>query len=143
MALISYIIFALLSVVSVLHIGWALGMAWPAKTRAELPTIVVGAPTGSPMPPALLTLVVAFAIFGLGVAGLWGAGVVSFAGANAFRLWVLLAISAIFALRGVATYLPIGPLQANVQPFKTLDRHYFAPLCLLLAAGYLVLALGL
>jgi len=139
MELISYTIFTVLSVVFVVHIGWAFGMAWPAKSRADLPAIVAGVPKGSPMPPAVLTLVVAVGIFGLGIAALWGAGVFSLGALNSYRGWVLLAIAAIFVLRGVATYLPFGPLQASVQPFRTLDLRYFAPLCLLLASGYLLI----
>jgi len=139
MELISYSIFAVLSAISVMHIGWALGMAWPAKSCADLPAMVVGIPKGSPMPPAAATLVVAAGIFGLGMAALWGAGVFSLGALNSYCGWVLLAIAAIFALRGVATYLPFGPLQASVEPFRTLDRRYFAPLCLLLASGYLLI----
>lgn len=96
--------------------------------------MVVGVPEGRPMPPPWLTLAVAAAILALGVAALWGAG-----GVSGFRAYPMLAIAAVFALRGVATYLPFGPLQASVQPFRRLDRRYFAPLCLLLAAGYLML----
>ena len=143
MALISYAIFAILSVVSLLHFGWAFGMAWPAKTRAELPAWVAGAPIGSPMPPAALTFGVAIAIFGLGVAALWGAAVFSLSGLDVYRAGVLLAITAVFALRGIATYLPFGPLHAAVEPFRRLDLRYFAPLCLWLAAGYFTLYMGL
>ncbi len=139
--MISYGIFAVLASVSALHIGWAFGMAWPAKTRAELSIMVVGTPESSPMPPVWLTLAVAAAILALGVAALWGAGLV--AGLAAYRPWAMLAIAAVFALRGVVTYLPFGPLQASVQPFRRLDRRYFAPLCLLLAVGYLALYLAL
>ncbi len=140
MTLIPYCIFVVLAAVSALHVGWAFGMAWPAKTRAGLPAMVVGTPEGSSMPPAWLTLAVAAAILALGVAALWGAGMV--AGLTAYRPWVMLAMAAVFALRGMATYLPFGPLQASAQPFRRLDRHYFAPLCLLLAAGYLALYLA-
>lgn len=139
--LVAYGIFAVLAAVSTLHIGWAFGMAWPAKTRAGLSAMVVGTPEGSPMPPVWLTLAVAAGILALGVAALWGAGVVT--GLAAYRPWAMGAIAAVFALRGAATYLPIGPLQASVQPFRRLDRRYFAPLCLLLAAGYLALYIAL
>ncbi len=139
MELISYVIFTVLAVVSIVHIGWAFGMAWPAKSRAELPAMVAGVPNSNPMPPAALTLIVAAGIFGFGIAAIWGVGMISLGALDPYRGWVLLTITAIFALRGVATYLPFGPLQASVQPFRTLDLRYFAPLCLLLAAGYLLI----
>ena len=143
MIIISIILFTILTIVSLLHVGWAFGMAWPAKTRAALPAVVVGTPVGSFMPSTPLTLFVAAAIFGLGVAALWGAGVLSFGVLNAHRSWVLFLIMSVFFLRGVLTYMPFGPLQAAVQPFRTLDFRYFAPLCLLLAAGYLTIFLSL
>ena len=143
MPLIAITLFTTLMVVAIVHIGWAFGMSWPAKTRAELPAMVVGIPAGSPMPPAALTSAVGLAIFGLGAAALWGAGLISLWRADTYRTWVLAAIAAIFALRGIMTYLPFGPLQASVEPFRSLDRRYFAPLCLLLAAGYFAIFLSL
>jgi hypothetical protein len=105
--------------------------------------MVAGVPNSNPMPPAALTLIVAAGIFGFGMAAIWGVGMISLGTLNSYRGWVLLAITAIFALRGVATYLPFGPLPASVQPFRTLDLRYFAPLCLLLAAGYLLIYINL
>lgn len=142
MVLISWIIFLILSVVSGVHIGWALGMAWPAQSRAKLVSMVAGVAEGNPMPPAWLTFAVALAIFGLGSAAIWGAGVFSAGVMDAFKGWVLLAIAAVFFLRGALTYMPFGPLRSAVQPFRALDLRYFAPFCLLLAAGYLVIFLG-
>jgi len=143
MVLISWIIFLILSVVSGVHIGWAFGMAWPAHSRAKLGSVVAGVAEGKPMPPAWLTFIVALAIFGLGAAALWGAGVISVSTLGAYKGWVLISITIVFFARGVLTYLPFGPLQAAVQPFRTLDLRYFAPLCLLLAAGYVTIYLGL
>ena len=143
MELISYAIFGILLAVSLVHIGWAFGMVWPAKTRADLVATVAGAPKGSPMPPAWLTLAVAVGIFVLGLMALWGAGVVSFGVPDGYKGLVLLGVAAVFGLRAALTYMPFGPLQAAVEPFRTLDLHYFAPLCLLLAAGYLAIYLSL
>ncbi len=142
MALISYIIFAVLLLVSLVHLGWAFGIAWPAKTREMLVPTVVGLPKGTPMPSALLTVTVAFAILALGVVALWGAGGVALPIFAELKGWALLGGAAIFGVRGVATYLPFGALRASAEPFRTLDRRYFAPLCLLLSAGYIVIFLS-
>lgn len=143
MALISWGIFCILSAVVVVHLGWGFGMVWPAKSHAELGPMVVGTQAGVPMPSTALTLVVAAAIFGVALVAPWGAGAFSLGVLDGFKNWVLLAAIAVFGLRGVASYLPFGPLQASAAPFRTLDRRYFAPLCLLLAAGYLAIFLSL
>jgi len=104
---------------------------------------VVGSPKGVPMPSAGLTVFVAISIFGLGLAALWGANMFSLGRIDGLKTWILPAIIAVFALRGVASYLPFGPFQSSAEPFRTLDRHYFAPLCGLLAVGYLAIFMSL
>lgn len=143
MELISFAVFAVLQLVSLMHLGWAFGMAWPAKQRAALPAMVVGLPEGTPMPSPILTVVVAVAISCSGWVALWGAGVIGLPAIEGMQGWALLGTAAVFGLRGVATYLPFGPLRASVEPFRTLDLHYFAPLCLLLGTGFLVIFLSL
>jgi len=143
MELISFSIFTVLQLVALVHLGWAFGMAWPAKQRALLPMMVVGVPEGTPMPSAAPTVVVAIAISGLGVVALWGVGVVNMLAFEGVKGWALIGVAAIFGIRGVMTYLPFGPLKATVEPFRTLDLRYFAPLCLMLAAGYLAIFLSL
>ena len=143
MELISWIIFLVLGLIALVHFGWAFGMAWPAKQRELLVETVVGLPRGAPMPSAALTVIVAIAIMVLGVIALWGAGVISVPVNTNGKSWVLLGAAAIFGLRGTASYLPFGPLQASVDPFRTLDLRYFAPLCLLLASGYIAIFLSL
>ncbi|MBL1436604.1 MAG: DUF3995 domain-containing protein [Rhodobacteraceae bacterium] len=143
MELISFAIFVVLQLVSLVHFGWAFGMAWPAKHRAALPMMVVGLPEGSPMPSVAVTVLVAIAISGLGLVALWGAGMVNIFAFEGLKGWVLICVAAIFGIRGVMTYLPFGPLKAAVQPFRSLDLRYFGPLCLMLATGYFVIFLSL
>jgi len=141
--LIAYAIFAILLVVSLVHLAWAFGMAWPAKQRDMLVPTVVGLPKEKPMPPAVLTVVVAFAITCLGVVALWGAGVISVSGFAGVKGWALLGVAAIFSVRGIVTYFPISPFKSAAEPFRSLNRRYFSPLCLLLSAGYTAIFLGL
>ncbi len=143
MGLISFAIFIVLLLVSLLHLSWAFGLAWPAKTRVDLGAMVVGTPKGVPMPSSGLTVLVAIFIFGLGLAALWGANMFSLGRIDGLKIWVLPAIITVFSVRGATSYLPFGPLQSSAEPFRSLDRHYFAPLCLLLAAGYLTIFLSL
>lgn len=143
MTLVAIAMFLVLQAVALVHVGWALGMRWPAKSRAALSATVIGVPEGTPMPPAWLTLGVAVGISLLGCVALWGGGVVSISVISGYRSWGLIGVAMIFGVRGIFTYLPFGALQASVEPFRSLDRRYFAPLCLALALGYLVIFTGL
>ncbi len=135
-------VFLTLQAVALLHLGWAFGMSWPAASRDALGAMVVGVPEGTPMPSRGLTILVAMGISAAGWLAPWGAGWFSLGGLDGLRLWALLGAVAIFALRGGLTYMPFGPLQASVEPFRSLDMRFFAPLCLVLALGYLAILLG-
>ncbi len=132
-------VFLTLQAVAFIHLGWAFGMSWPAASRDALGAMVVGVPEGTPMPSRGLTILVAMGISAAGWLALWGAGWFSLGGLDGLRPWALAAAGVIFTLRGVMTYLPFGPLQASVEPFRSLDRLYFAPLIWLLAAGFWLL----
>ncbi len=137
MNVVALFMFLLLQGVALVHVGWGLGMRWPAKSRGELVAMVVGLPAGTPMPPLWLTLLVALGISGIGIAALWGAGWFSLGWLEGWKRWILAAIVLVFALRGGATYVPFGALHAAVEPFRSLDRLYFAPMILLIAVGFL------
>ena len=143
MAMIAVMVFLVLEVVALVHICWALGMSWPAEKREQLGAMVVGTPIGVAMPPAWLTLLVAIGISLLGGVSLWGVRWFSLGMLDIMRRPVLLAATFVFCVRGVATYAPFGILQASAEPFRTLDKRYFAPLCLLLAIGYVAIYVSL
>ena len=50
-------------------------------------------------------------------------------------------LTLVFGLRGAATYLA-GSRWPHNEPFASIDRRYFAPLCLALALGFAVIALA-
>lgn len=52
----------------------------------------------------------------------------------------IVVLALVFGLRGVASYLP-GPLSSAVERFATLDRRFYAPLCLIICVGYSVIYL--
>ncbi len=91
------------------------------------------------MPGLLLTLVVAGGIAAAGVVALWGGGALALQLPVWMRTASLAVLAAIFLLRGIASYLPFGPLSDTVEPFRTLDMRYYAPLILVIGLGYLAL----
>ncbi|WNJ88897.1 DUF3995 domain-containing protein [Bosea sp. 685] len=128
-----------LAAIAGLHVYWGLGGRWPASTQQGLVSTVVGDARLKRMPPPLLCIAVAAAI---AVTALWPlllAG--SFAGVAPRRLILGagVAIMAVFLLRGVAGYVPAWQRKHVLEPFATLDRCCYAPLCLAIAAGYAVL----
>jgi hypothetical protein len=128
-----------LAAIAGLHLYWGLGGLWPASTQQGLVSTVVGDARLKRMPSPFLSITVAAAI---AVTALWPlllAG--AFAGA-APRLLILgagVAIMAVFLLRGVAGYVPAWRRKHALEPFATLDRCCYAPLCLVIAAGYAAL----
>jgi len=44
----------------------------------------------------------------------------------------------VFGLRGLAPYLTPAFNYARATPFYALNRKYYAPLCLLIAAGFII-----
>ena len=138
MSFIALAIFLLLSAIAGIHVAWGTGVRWPRKTEAELVTTVIGH-WSDRMPTPNQCYLAALAIFIPGAIALMLAGLVqtalppllvAFAGAGA---------AAGFAGRGIAGYVPAWRALHPREPFASLDRHYYSPLCLLLAAGFVVL----
>jgi len=136
-------LFVILTLVSALHFYWALGGLWPGRDRQSLAETVIGDGARRDMPPAWLTLAVAVLIFAAGLLP-----VLSLAGLP-FGLpdWIaqagLWALAIVFVGRGAVTYILPAQAAAMTEPFVTLNRRYFSPLCLLLGAGYAILAASL
>lgn len=139
MALVSILIFVVLGAVAFIHVLWGFGMTWPAQDGQTLSDMVVGTKDAAFMPGLLLTLIVAAGIAMAGVFALWGGGVISLWLPTWMRTASLAVLAAIFLVRGAVTYLPFGPLADTVEPFRTLDYRYFAPLILAIGLGYLML----
>ncbi|WP_457586480.1 DUF3995 domain-containing protein [Ensifer canadensis] len=137
----AWAIFFVLSVISALHAYWAWGGLWPGRDEASLAKTVIGAPGLETMPPAGLTAMVALLIF---IAGLLPLIFVSGVPWNlpAKLVWMaMVALATIFFARGILPFTPIFRSRHPQEPFATLDRRFYGPLCLLIGAAYvLVLA---
>lgn len=130
MTWLAVLISALLFVPAALHLLWAIGAWVPSRDEAALARATVGAPGITKMPGPIPCALVFVAL--------------SFAAAlphlTTFPLRTLLlpAISAVFLLRGIATYLPAWRKLVPEEPFATLDQRYYGPFCLLLGASFLL-----
>jgi hypothetical protein len=117
-----------------LHLYWGLGGRWPGHDDASLIRIVAGA-QGGRMYGFLACAAVAFA---LGSAAAIVAARHSAIMSSGFA-WIIIAgygvLILVFALRGLAPYVTPVFEYARGTPFFELNRLYYAPLCLLIAAG--------
>ncbi len=142
MTVIGSLIFLVLLTTAIIHVAWAFGVVWPAKDEQGLIRTVIGHPDVKRMPSRNLTLLVAGGIASAGLCGLWGADMLMLPLPGWVKTVVLFGLMGIFTVRGLLSYISCGPLKNRMEPFATLDRRYFAPLCLLLGAGFLILFWG-
>lgn len=135
--IVATVLAALLSAVAIVHLYWALGGIWPAKSERDLVNAVFGVPGAAKMPGAKGTLVVVLA---LAVAAAWPLFISGTLVVPVPRL-VLTMVGAVFAavfwIRGIAAYLPKFRSRFSSEPFATLDRVVYAPFSLAICAGYL------
>ncbi len=140
--MVAWAIFTVLQMIAAIHILWAFGVYWPARSGKELSAMVAGVQNPDTMPPTALTVVVAGCFSAMGIAALWEAGMIDLPWIAVLQGKIAVLLTVIFIGRGVLTYLPIGPLTKACEPFRTYDRRAFAPLSLCLGLGFLWLALN-
>ena len=141
-ALIAVLVFVTLLAISLLHLAWALGSPFPCEDRNALVRTVVGRSGGGGMPPDLSTALVAAAIF---LAALWPL---------MMRGWILTSVPVplqrfgaiililVFLGRGVTGLTPWFRRLLPEEPFMTLNRKYYSPLCIALGLCYLAILIG-
>ncbi|HLP66788.1 MAG TPA: DUF3995 domain-containing protein, partial [Rhizobium sp.] len=132
----------LLLAIAALHLAWAAGSTFPAASERELVRMVVGFKGQEQMPPrpasALVAAALAFSAYvALALVSLCGW---PFAGSWLRSMGTVLAF--VFLARGAAAYLPAWRVRVPQQPFARLDRRYYGPLCLVIGAGFTLLATG-
>jgi len=124
---------AVLLLLAGLHLYWGLGGRWPGHDDNSLRLMVVGTKHGRMYgfwPSAMVA------------AALTSAALVVFArhsGLTGPLSWIVIAgyvvLLLVFGLRGLAPYLTPAFEYARGTPFFALNQSYYAPLCLLIAAG--------
>ena len=137
--LLAVVLWIVLAAIAVLHAAWGLGSHWPCESEAVLVRTAGGTPGATRMyPPSSCFLVARPAGRRLGVASVrrrllpeaWPRWLTVLAGAG---------IALVFLARGVAGYTPAWRRLQSAEPFATLDRRYYAPLCLALGTGFLII----
>ena len=135
--LIAALIFVVLLAVAIAHFLWSIGSRWPICDPELLVRTVIGKP-GVTRVPRLAAFVISLLVLAAGVLAL------SLADDAAGGWWLTLigvVLAAAFLGRGAIGYTERWRATFSVEPFATLDRKTYSPICLALGAGYLLLVI--
>jgi Protein of unknown function (DUF3995) len=141
--LISMFVFVTLTAISLVHLAWAFGSAFPCKDRETLVRTVVGSSGGGgAMPPGFASAFVAAATF---MAALWPlimqGRILTFVPVPLVGLGAIVLIL-VFLGRGIIGLTPWFRRLLPEEPFVSLNRKYYSPLCIALGLCYLTLLIG-
>lgn len=122
--------------ISLAHLIWALGGTYPARSPDLLAKTVMGMP-GRTKVPRLPSAAIAIAIFAAGLVAL------SLADPDAGTSLITLggALALVFLGRGAIGYTKAWRERTPIEPFRTMDRKFYSPLCLALGVGFVFLVL--
>ncbi len=139
MSVLAAIVFLSLTTIAAAHVAWGFGMNWPASSRDGLFRLVVGATRSNQMPSLPQCLVAAAAIFCAGLSALLAADLVKLPIPATLVTLLGVAVALVFAGRGVAPYTTTWRRRFGKEPFATMDRSWYGPFCLLVAAVFVAL----
>ncbi len=142
MIIVSILIFITLSIVALIHAYWAFGGHWPGHDEQSLVRSVVGTKGLTTMPPFWLTMIVVPLIFIAGLFPLFWIGILPWFLPSILLSLGMFVVTSVFLLRGLFSYTPMARNMGFEEPFNTLDKKYYAPLCLVIGAGFTFLLLA-
>jgi hypothetical protein len=141
-AALAVVLWVVLGTIATLHAAWGLGSHWPCESEASLVATVGGTPGARRMYAPSACFTVAALLTGVSAWPLFAAGLLPAAWPDWLTRLAGAGIAAVFVGRGVAGYVPAWRRLCSAEPFATLDRRIYAPLCLALGAGYIAILLG-
>lgn len=134
MTLIALGLIAILLSLAALHLYWGFGGFWPGSDPASLTARVAGW-NARKAPGFLACAAVALALASAAAVVFFGQGRI----ASGLPAWLIYpgyaVLILVFGGRGLAPYLTPIFNYAKGTPFYELNRRYYAPLCLIVAAG--------
>ena len=125
--------------IAALHAAWGLGWRWPSGSEIVLARTVVGRTGITRMPSLTSCLTVAALLAGASLWPLCASGLLPAPWPVLLTQVAGLGLVAVFIGRGVAGYLPAWRRRFSEQPFASLDRCVYSPLCVLIGAAILTI----
>ena len=142
-ATVSVLLSLALAIIAFVHALWATGSNWPRENAEALVATVVGAPGRTQMPARWQSALVAFCLLG---ASIWPFLLMS---TQTFTILPTAffdlgtgALVTVFLGRGLVGLTPWFRRLLPVEPFLSLNRTYYSPLCIALGTGFLALLVG-
>ena len=131
------ILFLCLLTVSIAHFLWAVGSPWPIRDPDLLAKTVIGNPN-IPRVPRLASFVVAVLVL---IAAIIGTSLGDEQSGGLLLTLAGAALAVVFGIRGVLGYTAPWRARFSLEPFATLDRRIYSPLCLIVAACFAILVI--
>ena len=142
MIVVAMVVAALLAIpllaIAIAHLLWGVGVMWPIRDQKLLARTVVGFPGIERMPPRYMSLAVGLLVLAACVIGF---SVADHDSGGAPLTLLALAVGLVFLARGAVGYTAWWIARTPTEPFRRFDRKTYSPLCLILGAGFLLLAL--
>jgi hypothetical protein len=121
--------------IALAHLLWSVGVMWPIRDRKLLAQTVVGTPGIERVP-----FYVSFGVFVLTAIACIIAFSVADPTSGGMALTGLAFLAGlIFLTRGIIGYTAWWAARRPTEPFRSLDRKTYSPLCLILGIGFLLL----
>ena len=131
------ILFLCLLTVSIAHFLWAIGSPWPIRDPQLLANTVIGRPDVTRV-PRFPSLVVALLVL---AAAAIGSALGDKASGGLLLTLAGIVLTLVFGIRGVLGYTAGWRARFPLEPFATLDRRIYSPLCLVVAACFAILVI--
>lgn len=132
---IASLVFIPLLAIAMAHVIWAFGGTWPVQDRKTLARTIIGVKDAGDMPPRPVTALVALGAF---AAGIWALSLTDPAENTVLTLGGAV-LALVFLGRGIAGYTRRWRALTPEEPFASLDRKIYAPLCLFIGVGFALL----
>lgn len=133
-----------LGCLGLLHMIWAAGGSFPFPNQQSLARSVVGRRGITRLPSRASVALLGVLLFAAAAAAaIMGHFATSVPAMKLALVPVGLFLSAVFLLRGVVGILPAFERAAPEQPYLSLNRRLYSPLCALIGFGFLALTFSL
>ena len=141
MTVIAWLLFAILLLIALLHAYWGAGGTWPGRDAASCARTVTGFRGRHEMPSPAACFAVAACLL---VAAIWPLALTGHIRVPLASILLALgatALGLVFLGRGLAGFTAFWRRLTPEEPFASLDRRLYSPLCILLGAGFIFLSI--
>ncbi len=129
---IASLVFIPLLAISIVHLMWAFGSTYPVKSEKALAKTVAGFKGIEKMPPRLASFAVSV---GTLFTGIWALSMADPAPSATLTIGGAI-LSLIFLGRGVFGYTKKWQALTPEEPFRSMDKKIYSPLCIALGLGF-------